>query len=157
SALFDLITRPDDDTDRMPNEGDPLTKDQIEKIRRCIDQGADWPDAAAATGAAAPAADKAGVKDDAEEKSAPPPVETFALRTLSADEAAAKKKSLDALAARGVLALPVAQGLDAVDANFSLKGSSVPDADVELLSGLEPTLVWLNLARTSVGDAGVAR
>jgi Protein of unknown function (DUF1553)/Protein of unknown function (DUF1549)/Planctomycete cytochrome C len=34
------------DTVRMPLEGDPLTKDQIDLIRAWIDQGASWPDEA---------------------------------------------------------------------------------------------------------------
>ncbi|MBL58636.1 MAG: hypothetical protein CMO75_03090, partial [Verrucomicrobiales bacterium] len=44
SELFKRITLPADHEDIMPPKGDPLTKDQIEAIKKWIDEGANWPD-----------------------------------------------------------------------------------------------------------------
>ena len=43
SSLIERITSADKDV-RMPPEGDPLTAEQIDVLRRWIDQGASWPD-----------------------------------------------------------------------------------------------------------------
>src|SRR6185503_13574601 len=43
SELFRRITLPPGHDDIMPNEGDPLTKAQIDLIREWINQGATWP------------------------------------------------------------------------------------------------------------------
>lgn len=42
SPLFERITS--EGADRMPPEGDPLSREQIELLKRWIDQGAVWPD-----------------------------------------------------------------------------------------------------------------
>jgi len=46
SPLYQLLVDADDDA-RMPQKAPPLPKDKIDVIRRWIDQGAPWPDAAA--------------------------------------------------------------------------------------------------------------
>jgi uncharacterized protein DUF1553/uncharacterized protein DUF1549/cytochrome c len=46
SPLYKLLVDADDDA-RMPQKAPPLSKEKIEVIRRWIDQGAPWPDAAA--------------------------------------------------------------------------------------------------------------
>ena len=48
SELFYRIDLPADDPDVMPSEGDPLSKEQIELIRKWIEQGAPYGDAATA-------------------------------------------------------------------------------------------------------------
>src|SRR5438876_8930282 len=53
SELYRRINLPKGNDDVMPNEGDPLTKAQIDLIREWINQGAVWPDAVAATAPAA--------------------------------------------------------------------------------------------------------
>src|SRR6185295_14899187 len=50
SAVFARITTHDDD-ERMPQDRDPLTADQIATIKSWIDQGANWPDDASAADA----------------------------------------------------------------------------------------------------------
>lgn len=44
SVLYEAISKPADDKDRMPpaKKGDPLPKDQIELIKKWIDDGADF-------------------------------------------------------------------------------------------------------------------
>jgi hypothetical protein len=40
SSFYYLTTYPEDDEDRMPSDGDPLTPEQIEILRKWIEQGA---------------------------------------------------------------------------------------------------------------------
>lgn len=173
SPLYQRITLPDEDPDRMPSKGDPLDAAQIALIRAWIDQGAhlseegaeeagDEPPGATAVetgGAAGPAPSGSG-------PSAPPGRETGAT-TVAADPAApaepppvltaAGEAALEALARRGALAAPLAAGSTLVEASFALLGAEVTDADLALLAGLEPNLVGLDLSRTQVSDAGLAR
>jgi len=44
SEIYRRITLPKGNDDIMPNEGDPLTKEQTDLIRDWINQGADWPE-----------------------------------------------------------------------------------------------------------------
>src|SRR5262245_583682 len=47
SELYRRITLPKGNDDIMPNEGDPLSKEQTDLVRAWINQGADWPETAA--------------------------------------------------------------------------------------------------------------
>ena len=135
SLLFKLISLPPDDDDIMPAEGDPLTKDQIQLIHDWIQQGAKWPE---------------------EVEPTPPDVDHFKLAPLDEAQKAAEAAALAALGERGVVAKRVAANTTAVEVNFSTLAGEVTDKDLEALKGLEPTLVWLNLAGTQVTDAGLA-
>lgn len=42
SLLFELVTLPADDVDRMPEDADPLTPHEIDVLRRWISEGAVW-------------------------------------------------------------------------------------------------------------------
>lgn len=139
SYLYERITLPTDDPDFMPAKGDPLSKEQIALIAQWIEKGADWPESADAPMEAEPAVPTLEIpeRDEAERKA----------------EAAA----LERLAERGALAMRVAANTEGIEVNFSLLGADVNDADLALLEGLEKALVWLNLSRTSVTDAGLAR
>src|SRR5882724_11769049 len=48
SELYRRITLPQGHDDVMPNEGDPLSKEQTDLVRGWINQGAEWPETAAA-------------------------------------------------------------------------------------------------------------
>src|SRR2546421_2245022 len=50
SELYRRITLPKGHDDIMPNEGDPLSKEQTDLIRDWINQGAEWPETALAKG-----------------------------------------------------------------------------------------------------------
>ena len=139
SFLYEMIMLPADDSDVMPPEGEkPMSKEAKQKIHDWIKQGAQWPESADAP------LKMEGPKD--------------ALKSIELTDAQqkAEAKALDALKAKGALAMRVAANVNVVDVNFSLVGKDVADGDVKLLNGLEPTLVWLNLARTSVTDKGLA-
>jgi len=136
SLLFRRVSLPAGDLDIMPAEGDPLRPEQIETLRAWIAEGAEWVDPE-------PAAEA-------------PPKDELVLAELSADQLAAEAAALEKLAARGFHALRVAADTEALDLNLSLFSDAVGDAEMALLAGLEPRLVWLNLSRTKVGDAGLA-
>lgn len=67
-----------------------------------------------------------------------------------ADAAAVQK-----INALGGGAMPLAANTNLLSVNFSLAGSKIDDAALESLKGVSEQLVWLNLANTSVTDAGL--
>jgi YHS domain-containing protein len=142
SLLYTRVTLPPDDPDVMPASGDPLTPAEIAVIKAWIEQGASWPKA--------PAADPSKRDPEAEWRA------LFDLPAADPDAAAAEERALAALRAAGGLATRVSQNSRAVDVNLSLLGQKVTDDTLALLAGLEDSLVWLNLSRTQVTDAGVA-
>src|SRR5579862_1429071 len=52
-------------------------------------------------------------------------------------------------------AMPLAANTNLISVNFSLAGPKIDDAALESLKGVSEQLVWLNLANTSVTDAGL--
>jgi YHS domain-containing protein/mono/diheme cytochrome c family protein len=134
SELWLLVDLPADDPDLMPSEGERLSAAELDLLERWIAEGADW---------AQPPVRKA----------APDPL---AIPPLSDEQVVARDQALARLTERGLHALPVAAGHPAVDVNFSLQRSAAGDAELDLLAGLEPALVWLNLSGTTVGDSGMA-
>ncbi len=69
--------------------------------------------------------------------------------------AAADAKALEKLNQAGAVAIPLAANTNVVSVNFSMAGAKVNDAALEDLKPLAEQLVWLNLAGTSVTDAGL--
>ena len=67
-----------------------------------------------------------------------------------ADAAAIQK-----INALGGGAMPLAANTNLISVNFSLAGAKIDDAALESLKGVSEQLVWLNLANTSVTDAGM--
>ena len=67
-----------------------------------------------------------------------------------ADAAAVQK-----INALGGGAMPLAANTNLISVNFSLAGAKIDDAALESLKGVSEQLVWLNLANTSVTDAGM--
>jgi YHS domain-containing protein/mono/diheme cytochrome c family protein len=142
SPVYERIILPADDPDVMPAEGERLTEAQIGLIKAWIEQGAVWPDAA----------DEELLALEARRRAR----EVIELPALDAGQQAAETAALAAVRGTGALAMRIAANTIAVEANFSLLGERIGDAELATLRGLEPTLVWLNLARTRVGDAGLA-
>jgi mono/diheme cytochrome c family protein len=137
SELYRRITLPKGNDDVMPNEGDPLTKEQTDLIRDWINQGAVWPATAVAT-----------------TKESEP---TDPLAGLSADfkPTANEAKAVSKIAQAGVEIRPVAMNAHWTEANFRLQGASVTDALVAPLKDVT-SLTDLNLAGTKITDAGLA-
>jgi hypothetical protein len=144
SELFRLVTLPENDLDRMPGKGDPLGAEQIDVLREWISEGAVWPPEFVIETESAPSGARA---------------ETPAPQHASPPEAAPRLASelLAAIRARGAHAAPIAQDETQVEVNLSLAREPMGDADLALLDGMQAHLVWLNLARTAVSDAGLER
>ncbi len=141
SLLVQRISLPKDDVDIMPAEGDPLSADEIALISRWIDQGAKWPE------------DAEGVTHTAPAK---PVVEVIEVALTEAERSAAGS-AVAALQTRGAVAGPIARDHDGIDVNLSLLRPAANDADLKTVGQLGPALVWLNVSRSGISDAGVAQ
>ncbi|MCA8951532.1 MAG: hypothetical protein KDE27_18640 [Planctomycetes bacterium] len=143
SELLNRVTLPDGHDDIMPQKGEPLSKDQQALIRRWIAEGADWPAAGDEAIAAALAA-------------AVIPKLTFELPALDDAATAAIEPAMSALREQGAVVQRVAADTEAIDVNLSLLRDKVTDETLALLEPLAPRLVWLNVSRTAITDAGAA-
>lgn len=137
SLLLELITLDADDPNRMPAEGENLTEEQIELIRKWINEGADWPEGVALQ------LPEQEVSDDVLDQ---PGVE------ISDAEKAAVAK----LEELGFLALRIAQNTNWLYVNLSLGfDTEVADEQLALLKDCT-NLVELNLRGTKITDSGLA-
>lgn len=145
SLIYKNINLPLDDDDHMPNEGDPLTREQIILIRLWIMEGAksgDWKfDPATVVAKASEAAKpKSGVD----------------LVKLAEGVAPAPEEALRAIRDIGGLALPLAQDNNLVRVDMKLAREAAGDAQLALLDPIAGQVTWLGLANTAVTDAGLA-
>jgi mono/diheme cytochrome c family protein len=136
SELVRRIGLPAGDDDIMPNEGDPLTKEQIELLTNWVKQGAVWPD------------DAAGVAS----KPATTPVSN---RPADIKPSANELKAIQAIAKIGVDVRPIAMNVNWREANFRPQGTNITDAAIAPLKDVL-SLVDLNLASTRITDGGLA-
>jgi YHS domain-containing protein len=67
----------------------------------------------------------------------------------------ADAQAVQKINALGGGAMPLAANTNLLSVNFSLAGAKIDDAALESLKGVSEQLVWLNLANTSVTDAGL--
>ena len=135
SELYRRITLAKGDDDLMPNEGDPLTKEQTDLVKEWINQGAEWPESLASK-PSEPSNPLAGLPADFK----PGP-----------GEAGASAK----LAQLGVDIRPIAMNLHWTEANFRPQGTSITDTVISPVKDLK-SLTDLNLANTKITDAGLA-
>ncbi len=169
SELIIRVSLPPDDIDIMPQEGEPLSPEQIELLRRWIlqlggaeaERGADsaQPEGGRAGGggraeqrseggAGAEAADRAGEQGRIERPAA-------AVIVLSDEQRAVRDAAMAAIRARGGHAARIAADSEQVAVNLAVLGTYAGDSELELLVGLEPVLAWLELGGTSVTDEGL--
>lgn len=142
SDLLRRVMLPVGDDEVMPNKGETLTAPQIAVLKSWIAAGAEWP--------------AAGDKFFADAAAARViPKIDFGIANPAAESQAKIDAALQQLQQKGVVAARIAADTPAVDVNASLIGASFGDADLALLQDLAPVLVWLNLSRTAVTDAGM--
>lgn len=159
SEMLRRVRLPESDDDAMPPKGERLSSEQIALIEMWIAQGA--PREQPAPQPIEPGEDEQLVEADEEPVdgpagfTVPAPIDVPWSEIVAAD-GARLAQALDALSERGAAAARIQQDSDAVDVNLSVAGESVSDSDLDLLSDLRDTLVWLNLAGTSITDAGLA-
>jgi uncharacterized membrane protein/mono/diheme cytochrome c family protein len=139
-----------DDPDAMPPEGPGLSQEEIEALRKWIDEGAVWPEAGAPAGGAA-----SGVAASAAE-SATRTGGGGSTDAVPADVRAKADAAARTLAARGVLVQPLALESAYLDVNASRAAPPLGAADAPLLADLAPLVVNLNLSQTALGDDGLA-
>lgn len=142
SELYRRLLLPLDDDEIMPAKGEPLSKEQQALFRRWIEQGAAWP-----------AAGDEYIAAELEAQVLPKIV--FELPEQSDAEAAAVAAAVTAVRELGGVVQRVAADTEALDVNLSLLRGKVTDQTLAALEPLAPRLVWLNLSRTAVGDAGM--
>lgn len=147
SLLLERIELPADDPDAMPPSGPRLTPAEVSTIRTWIGQGA--PHGGASTAPPAPdgAIAPAAAVDQTASTRSDPAMDTGPSKALDA--------SVSALRARKVLVSPIAEGSDDWEVNASHVDPPFDDADMNDLEALRPVLVWLQLSRTAVTNAGV--
>jgi hypothetical protein len=139
SKMFKLVNQPKSSEDRMPPEGEPLTKAQIETIKNWINEGAKWPDGLVLKAhAAGTTTTSVTPKDDP------------GVPITDAEKAAVTK-----LSGAGVLAIRLAQNTNLLRVDFSLRGKEVKDEELAALAKI-PNLVEVNLGGTNVTDASLA-
>lgn len=164
SLVLTRVLLPADHDDAMPPKGDRLTAEEVAALRRWIELGA--PNTLPGPGAGAPGANapEAGASTGDRRTSA----ET-ALRAQTAaagvslpagpapDLGPGLAQAMAACQARGMLVLPVARGSSWLQVSASARGRDFDDDDLAPLAALAPVVVELNLSRTGVSDAGLAR
>ena len=150
SELAKLISLPADHEDIMPNKGEPLTKEQIEVIKKWIDEGANWPDGLVLISTKDRAAAEAAANKLPEPEIKEAPVsdaEKAAIARLTSGEGIGEKFSAP-------LVMALAQNTKLIYANFRLVGKDVRDEHLAPLSDIQ-NLSELDLANTQITAAGL--
>ena len=150
SELVKLISLPADHEDIMPNKGEPLTKEQIEVIKKWIDEGAHWPDGLVLVSTKDRAAAEAAAKKLPEPEIKEAPVsdaEKAAIAKLASGDGIGEKFSAP-------LVMALAQNTKLIYANFRLVGKDVKDEHLAPLADIQ-NLSELDLANTQITAAGL--
>lgn len=145
SLLLERVELPADDPDAMPPSGPRLTASEISTIRTWIAQGAMH----GGNGS------KTEVDESGEGGGVVPDDGRTAVESLDDQASSALDASVASLRARKVLVAPIAEGASDWEVNASHVDPPFADADMRLLAGLRPVLVWLQLSRSSVTDTGI--
>lgn len=155
SSMFKRVSLPPGHDDIMPPKGDPLTKDQIELLKKWIDEGANWPDGVnlsteAPKTAEAEPAKPTGESATAKKTKKKAPGQEFA--NLKAPQDTAKEQeAIKKLAALGISVRPIAQNLPWKEATVRPQDTNKTAEAVALLKEI-PSLVDLNIAKLNLKD-----
>lgn len=157
SELFYRMNLPQDDDDVMPPFDDdeshnPVTKGELKVFESWILAGASFESKVSDLSGEARKAAEAILKNPPLKKESA----TAALHPKLPKLPPAEAKALSNLKDLGVLAMPVAQDTNALYVNASYVGDQFGDEQVKKLVEVSSQLLWLNLARTKVTNAGLA-
>jgi uncharacterized membrane protein len=155
SELLSRVSLERADPDAMPPEGPGLSKDEVVVLKKWIDEGAAYPNMQSG-GAGIPGASSSATA------AALSAVGTIAIAGGSTVEIAPDLKARadaagKALSARGALVQPLAMESTLVDVNASRSSPPIGDAEAGLLSDLAPVVANLNLSKSTITDAGLAK
>jgi hypothetical protein len=157
SHLIERVSLPAGHDDIMPPKGDPLTKEQIEVLKKWVNEGATWPEGLVLTGEESKPAETA----DKAKSSAPAtasakktkkkaPGQEFANLTPSKDTAK-EEEAIKKLAALGISVRPIAQNLPWKEATVRPQDTNKTSEAIALLKDI-PSLVDLNIAKLNLKD-----
>jgi hypothetical protein len=167
SELIKRVSLPPGHDDIMPAKGDPLTKEQIELLKKWINEGANWPDGLVLGGgkaktevAAEPAkndksekgekaADKSGAASAKKTKKKAAGQEFANLKPTK--DTAKEEEAIKKLGALGVSVRPIAQNVPWKEATVRPQDTNKISEAVALLKDI-PSLVDLNLAKLNLKD-----
>jgi mono/diheme cytochrome c family protein len=127
--LLARITLPAGDDLLMPKGGDPLAQEQIDLIRKWIEQGAEMP-----------------------EGSEPVAVEEDPLP----DVPPAAPEAVEKLVASGAQVLALYQDSPLLRVTFAYSDEKAGDEEAALLTAVAKQVIWLNLAQSEITNAGTA-
>ncbi|HEV8541042.1 MAG TPA: c-type cytochrome domain-containing protein [Verrucomicrobiae bacterium] len=153
SDMVRRISLPPGDDDIMPPKGDPLTKDQIELIKKWISEGAEWPQGLVLGGESEKKEEgkPSGTgKATASSKKQKAPGQEFANLTPTKDTAA-EQEAIKKLGVLGISVRPIAQNLQWKEATVRPQDTNKTSEAIALLKDI-PSLVDLNLAKLNLKD-----
>ena len=141
------------DPDAMPPEGPGLTQEEMDVLKKWIDDGADYPNMQSGG---------SGIPGSSSAAAALTAVGTMAIAGGSTVEIPAPLRAradsaARALASRGALVQPVAMESVLVDVNASRAEPPIGDDDAAMLADLAPVVANLNLSKSALTDAGLAK
>lgn len=163
SEFIVRVTLPHDDDDFMPPKGDPLTPEEIELISLWINAGASLTTTVAELGddpkiEATALAVAAQMKSTTDEEVADTAIATFesVWETLTPEEQEERMKEVLAAADRlHFSVMPISAEDDRLRVNVINANKEFGDEQLALLEPVADRVVWLDLARSQVTDAGM--
>jgi hypothetical protein len=155
SSIVKRISLPEGHDDIMPPKGDPLTKEQIELIKKWITEGATWPDGLVLGGEAKP---EEAAKADAKATASAPakkakkkaPGQEFA-NLKPTQDTAKEQEAVKKLGALGISVRPIAQNLPWKEATVRPQDTNKTAEAIALLKDI-PSLVDVNMAKLNLKD-----
>ena len=149
SSLYTLVILPADDLDIMPQEGDPLTKEQTELIKNWIEQGAKF--------GPPPSEGPATPEVPTTPKAANDEHSTDLLEQLAKDVPPASDDALMALKDLGAVIKRIdpAPKKNLLCIDLSPKANQIRDQHLAKLKRLAPQVTSLNLAGTKISNSGL--
>jgi hypothetical protein len=165
SEMIKRVSLPAGHDDIMPPKGDPLTKDEIELLKKWINEGANFPEGvvlggeAPKTAEAEPAKTGKSEKSDKPEKSAAAPEKKTKKKAAGQEfanlkatqDTAKEQEAIKKLGTLGVSVRPIAQNLPWKEATVRPQDTNKNSEAVALLKDI-PSLVDLNLAKLNLKD-----
>ena len=147
SLLLTVVSVPTDSDDIMPPKGDPLSRDQIDLLRRWIEEGAsfgDW------------RGDEEGVPKKTNLNADRQPTALHTLLTeLSSDVKEVTSTARHRAESVGAIVVPVYTNSPLVEVTFTSSEESVDNRALGQLADLAPNITRLDLSRTRVSDGGL--
>ena len=147
SLLLTVVSLPPDDDEIMPPKGDPLSRDQIDLLRRWIEEGASY-------------GEWRGNEEGVPKKTAvgegrkPTSLQTL-FETLAEGVAEPSLTGLARARKVGAVVVQVYTNSPLVEVSFAASEDRVDDQAMGQLSDLSPQIARLDLSRTQVSDGGL--